>query len=78
MSETLQFERWEGNHARLQCVWNDELRFSPTRITPEHGRIVRDYAQSFRRATMEILGPHWLHATAVFLVLNAVVWGVTH
>ncbi|MCG5072260.1 hypothetical protein [Paraburkholderia tagetis] len=29
MSQTITFERWEGNHPRLQCVWNDELRFFP-------------------------------------------------
>lgn len=29
MTQTLTFTRWEGNHPRLQCVWNDELRFFP-------------------------------------------------
>lgn len=25
----IHFTHWEGNHPRLQCVWNDELRFFP-------------------------------------------------
>ena len=29
MTQTLTFERWEGNYPRLQCVWNDQLVFFP-------------------------------------------------
>lgn len=29
MTQILHFDRWEGNYPRLQCVWNDELRFFP-------------------------------------------------
>lgn len=26
----IHFERWEGNHPRLYCIWQDELKLFPS------------------------------------------------
>lgn len=30
MTQTIHFEHWEGNHPRLYCIWQDELKLFPS------------------------------------------------
>ena len=60
MSETITFERWEGNYPRLQCVWNDELRFFPSEDAARAWAKRQGFQAVFSGAPVEVGEPEWV------------------